>query len=151
MFMIRRDKNDREVIELLRENSKQSVQELAKRISLPPTTVHNRIKRLEQHRTIKRFTIDLDWNALGKQVTAFVLASVEYIMPTGGRVRQEDIAREIRGLPGVDEVHVLTGGADILAKVRVKDIAELNEFLIQKLRTVPGVDKTQTMIVLSTV
>jgi len=145
------DNNDREIIQLLRENSKRSIQDIAKRIGLPLTTVHNRIKKLENQGTIKRFTIDLDWAALGKQVTAFVLISVEYILPTGGRVRQEDIAREIKGLPEVEEVSVLTGGADMIAKVRVKDVAELNEFLINKLRTISGVDKTQTMIVLSTV
>jgi len=144
------DKNDQEIIDLLVEDSKRTVQQIAQRLKLPPTTVHNRIKRLEQLGVITQYAALIDWNKVGKSLKAFVLVSVEYILPTGGRVAQEDVAREIKGLRGVEEVDTLTGVSDLLVKVRVKDIAELNEFIVKKLRGLAGVDKTQTMIVLST-
>ncbi|MEM2916051.1 MAG: Lrp/AsnC family transcriptional regulator [Candidatus Woesearchaeota archaeon] len=143
------DENDDKLLQLLQSNSKSSVQELAKETSIPPTTVHNRIKRLEKLGIIKKYTAEIDWKKAGKQVLAYVLVSVEYILPTGGKVQQEDAAKEIKQMEGVEEVSILTGGADILIKVRTKDLDDLNNFVVRKLRNVQGVDKTQTMIVLS--
>ncbi|MEM4254249.1 MAG: Lrp/AsnC family transcriptional regulator [Candidatus Woesearchaeota archaeon] len=143
------DENDIRLLLLLQEDSKSSVQNLAKKTGIPPTTVHNRIKRLEKLGIIKKYTAEIDWKKAGKQVLAYVLVSVEYILPTGGKVQQEDAAKEIRQMEGVEEVSILTGGADILIKVRTKDLDDLNNFVVRKLRNVQGVDKTQTMIVLS--
>jgi DNA-binding Lrp family transcriptional regulator len=111
--------------------------------------VHNRIKRLEKLGIIRKYSAEIDWKKAGKPVTAFVLVSFEYILPTGGKVQQEDAAKEIRGLAGVEEVSILAGGADMLVKVRAKDLDDLNDFVVRKLRNIAGVDKSQTMIVLS--
>ncbi len=143
------DNNDQKLLMLLQQDCKTSVQNLAKETGLPPTTVHNRIKRLEKLGIIRKYSAEIDWKKAGKPVVAYVLVSFEYILPTGGRVQQEDAAKEIRGMEGVEEVSILAGGADLLVKIRVKDIDGLNDFVVRKLRNVQGVDKTQTMIVLS--
>ena len=62
----------------------------------------------------------------------------------------EDAAHDIKSVDGVEEVSVLTGTTDLLVKVRAQHIDELNELIVKKIRVVPGVDKTQTMITLST-
>ncbi|MEM4240171.1 MAG: Lrp/AsnC family transcriptional regulator [Candidatus Woesearchaeota archaeon] len=147
--MAKLDENDIKLLRLIQEDSKLSIQELSKETGLPPTTVHNRTKRMEKEGIIRKYTAEINWSKAGRQVLAYVLVSVEYILPTGGRVQQEDAAKEIRGMEGVEEVSILTGGADLLVKVRAKDLGELNEFVVRKLRNVQGVDKTQTMIVLS--
>ena len=126
IFMNKLDNNDQKLLRLIKEDSKLSVQSLAKETGLPPTTVHNRIKKLEQLGIIRRYTADIDWRKAGKQILAFILVSFEYILPTGGKVQQEDAAKEIRGMPDVEEVSILTGGADMLVKVRAKDLDELN-------------------------
>ena len=48
-------------------------------------------------------------------------------------------------MEGVEEVVIVAGVTDMLVKVRVKDIDELNDFVIRKLRSIDGVDKTETM------
>jgi len=88
---------------------------------------------------------------LGKPISAFIMASVVYTTPKGVKLEQEDIAKSLKRLEGVDEVYIVTGGTDIIIKVRVMDIDELNELVIKRMRSVEGVDKTQTMIVLSKV
>ena len=100
------DNNDTKLLQLLHKDSKLSVQELAKETGLPPTTVHNRIKRMEKDGIIKSYTADINWKKAGKPVMAYVLVSFEYILPTGGRVQQEDSAKEIKGMQGVEEVSV---------------------------------------------
>ncbi len=147
--MTKMDNNDIKLLQLVHKDSKLSVQQMAKETGLPPTTVHNRIKRLEKEGIIRKYTAEIDWKKAGKPVMAYVLVSFEYILPTGGRVQQEDAAKEIRGMEGVEEVSILTGGADMLVKVRAKDLDDLNDFVVRKLRNIAGVDKSQTMIVLS--
>ena len=144
------DDKDLRLLALLQDNSKASVQQLAKQTGMPPTTVHNRIKRLEQLGIVKGYSVKVDWSKAGKPLLAHVLITFEHIMPTGGKVHLEDAAQEIKDISGVEEVSILTGTTDILAKVRAKSIEELSEVIVKKLRTVPGVDKTQTMLVLST-
>ena len=115
---------------------------------MPITTVHNRIKKLEKEKIIKKYTILPDYKKLGKGILSYILVSVMYMLPNGEKISQENLAKEIKKL-GAEEVSIVTGGTDIIVKVRVKDVDELNEFVIKKLRSVDGVDKTQTLIVLN--
>ncbi|MBW3005082.1 Lrp/AsnC family transcriptional regulator [Candidatus Woesearchaeota archaeon] len=143
------DEKDLQVLEELKENAKRTTSQISKRVNLPITTVHNRIKKLEKLGIIKRYTVELDYKKLEKPVAAYVMVQVIYMLPSGIKVMQEDVAKHIKTLPGVELVELLTGGTDILVKVRVKDVDELNDFIIRKLRKIEGVDKTQTMVVLS--
>jgi len=143
------DEKDLQVLEELKQNAKRTTSQISKRINLPITTVHNRIKKLEKLGIIKRYTVELDYKKLEKPVAAYVMVTVIYMLPSGVKVRQEDVAKEIKGLAGVESVELLTGATDILVKVRVKDVEELNEFIIKQLRKIEGVDKAQTSVVLS--
>jgi DNA-binding Lrp family transcriptional regulator len=145
------NEKDLRILHELKENSKRTTSRIAKRTGLPITTIHNRIKRLEQEGIIKRYTVELDYTKLGKPITAYIMIGVIYMLPSGIKVMQEDVAKEIRGLRGVEQAEILSGGKDldILAKIRVKDVEELNDFVIRKLRKIEGVDKTHTMVVLS--
>ena len=143
------DEKDLRVLDELKANAKRTTSQISKRTGLPITTVHNRIKKLEKLGIIKRYTVELDYKKLDKPITTYVMVQVIYMLPSGIKVMQEDVAKEIKGLAGVESVELLTGGTDILVKVRVKDVDELNDFIIKQLRKVEGVDKTQTMVVLS--
>lgn len=142
------DEKDLLVLEELKQNAKRTTSQISKRVNLPITTVHNRIKKLEKLGIITRYTVELDYKKLDKPIAAYVMVQVIYMLPSGIKVMQEDVAKEIKGLPGVELVELLTGGTDILVKVRVKDVDELNDFIIRKLRKIEGVDKVQTSVVL---
>ncbi|MBI4210788.1 MAG: Lrp/AsnC family transcriptional regulator [Candidatus Diapherotrites archaeon] len=144
------DQKDREIITELISNSRQTVGQLAKKIGMPPTTIHNRIKKLEQHGIIRNYTAEIDYKKLGRPVMAYIGITVNYNVE-GRKIKQPEIARQIKKLEGVREVTILTGGLDIIVKVMAKDIDDLNEIVTEKLRDIDGVDKTQTMIVLTQV
>lgn len=143
------DEKDLQVLEELKENAKRTTGQISKRINIPITTVHNRIKKLEKLGIIKRYTVEVDYKKLEKPLAAYVMVQVIYMLPSGVKVMQEDVAKEIKSLPEVESVELLTGTTDILVKVRVKDVDELNDFIIRKLRKIEGVDKVQTSVVLS--
>jgi DNA-binding Lrp family transcriptional regulator len=141
------DAKDRKIIEELVRDSRQTTSKLSKKLNIPITTIHNRIKKLIKTGVIINYTLNLDHNLLGRPVPAYIGVTINYTVP-GKKVNQTNIANEIKKIEGVYEVYILTGGSDILVKVLVKDITELNNFVTEKLRNVAGVDKTQTSIIL---
>lgn len=143
------DEKDLQVLEELRQNAKRTTSQMSKRLNIPITTVHNRIKKLEQLGIIKKYTVEIDYAKLGKPITAYIMVTVVYMLPSGVKVMQEDIAKQIKAMPEVEQVELITGATDILVKARVKDVPELNDLVTKKLRKIEGADKAQTMIVLS--
>ncbi len=146
------DEKDRAIVHELTQNSKQTTNQLSKKLKIPITTIHNRIKKLEREKIILNYTLNLDHNKLGKPVPAYIGISVNYQAGgVGGKISQTNVAEEIKKIEGVQEVRIMTGGSDILVKVLARDIPELNEIVTERLRNVLGVDKTQTSIVLKEV
>ncbi|MBI1935339.1 Lrp/AsnC family transcriptional regulator [Candidatus Woesearchaeota archaeon] len=144
------DNKDRKIIEELVRNSRQTTSQLSKKLNIPITTVHNRIKKLVKTGVIINYTINLNHNLLGRPMPAYIGITINYSVP-GKKVNQTDIANELKKIEGVYEVYILTGGSDILVKALVRDITELNNLVTEKLRNVAGVDKTQTSIILKEV
>tara|TARA_Y100000310_G_scaffold90046_1_gene87297 strand:- start:676 stop:1119 length:444 start_codon:yes stop_codon:yes gene_type:complete len=141
------DEKDLKVLDILKYNSKLSTKQISKKLRIPITTIHNRIKKLEKVGVIKGYTVVLDYKKLNKNIMAYILVTITYVLPDGRKVSQENVAKEIKSV-GAEDVMIVTGATDILIKVRAKDIDGLNNFIISKLRNVDGVDKTQTLIVL---
>jgi len=144
------DNKDRRIIEELVRDSRQTTSQLSRKLNIPITTVHNRIKKLIKTGVIINYTVNLNHNLLGRPVPAYVGVTINYTVP-GKKINQTDIANQIKKIEGVYEVYILTGDSDILVKVLVRDITELNNFVTEKLRNVVGVDKTQTSIILKEV
>ena len=145
------DKKDHSVLEILKESSKLTTSQIAKKLNMPITTVHNRIKKLESSGVIKKFTIIPNYKLLDLSILSYILITVNYTSRKGEQLQQRDIAKKIKSLQEVEEVNIMAGVTDLLIKIRVKDIDSLNEFIVDKLRNIDGIDKTQTMMVLSEV
>lgn len=135
------DDQDRVLLRRLRDNARAPVAELAVAAGLAPSSVHERIRRLERRGLIRRWTVDLDPAALGMPVAAFVL--VESDAPASG------LATAIHELDGVDACHSVSGGPSLVLEVRVRD-AEALLSLLDELRALPGVTRAQASMVLRT-
>lgn len=142
-------KKDEIILSMLRENSKLSSREMSERIGIPITTIHNRIKKMEEEGIIKGYTTIVNNKKLGKTIQAFIQITVTYTTLSGKHVSQEDLAKKIYQMPEVEECFIMTGGTDILIKVSVRDVEDLNNFVINRLRDVEGVQNTLTSIVLN--
>ncbi|MBN1644778.1 Lrp/AsnC family transcriptional regulator [Candidatus Woesearchaeota archaeon] len=140
---------DMKILAKLGENSKNTVVQISAQTGVPVTTVHNRIKRMERAGVIKKYTLELNHSILGNALTAYLMIHTTTMLANGLKVSQEQIAKEIKEINNIEKVELLAGHGDILVKVRVKDTTELNETVMQKIRKIDGVDKTQTMVVLN--
>ena len=146
--MIKMDKKDFQIIELLKKNAKLTSQQINARTGMPVTTIHNRIKKLEREGFIKGYTIKLDHKKLGSEIEAYILVIVDYADLKKKDVSQHELSETIKKMHNVENVSMITGEADIIIKVRLLSIDELDNFVTKQLRNLPGVDKTRTCMVL---
>ncbi|MEM1540206.1 MAG: Lrp/AsnC family transcriptional regulator [Candidatus Bathyarchaeia archaeon] len=145
------DEKDLAILDLLQKNCKMTAKEIARKINSPITTVFAKIKRMEQQGIIKEYRAILDHKKLNFDVTAFILASFSYrTNKEEVPLSQRAIAEQISKFPEVQEVHIISGDWDILIKVKDKDVDSVGKFVIDKLRTVKGIEKTLTCMVFST-
>lgn len=142
------DKKDERIIEVLKEDSSLTTRQIAKKTRIPITTVHHRIRKLKDEGFIKKFTIELDPKKFDKKFTAIILVNCDYKSLRELKKDQHMLSKEIGFLPEVEKVDVVTGGTDIIIRVRVKDVEEFDSFLLKKFQKIAGVDKTQSLIVI---
>lgn len=142
------DNKDWEIIDCLKENSKQSIYSIAKKTGLPPTTIHCRIKKLEQNGVIKKYSIELDNEKIGRPLCVYILINYNLHKWEASGRPIEELEKELFAIDGMKEVSYVTGQFDILLKMYLKDISELNKNLLHKLRRIIGVKHTHTIIAL---
>ena len=142
------DKIDLKVIEILKEHGDYTTRQISKKILIPPTTVNNRIRKMKKLGIIKKFTIDLDNRFIDKEFVAYVLISANLLLLKEKKKTQYDLASEIKRFSFVERVDIVSGGTDLVAIIRVKDVKEFDNVLLGKLQLLEGIDKTQSMIVI---
>ncbi|MBL7170188.1 MAG: Lrp/AsnC family transcriptional regulator [Candidatus Aenigmarchaeota archaeon] len=146
------DKKNKIILEILQNNCKIPVKKISRKIKSPITTIYSRIKRLEDAGIIKSYSAILDQEKAGYPTTALVFVKMRYHYPEETKpISQRDVAKKISFLPGVTEVFIVAGQWDIVAKVKGRNIKEMGEFVIDKLREIKGVDNTLTSHVWVTV
>ena len=143
------DSKDRKIIECLQEHGRWSVQKIARQIRTPITTVYHRMKRLEKEGVIQGYTLQVDYKKMGMPLAAYVLITVDYKALKEADMTQYDLTKKILKEKEVESATMVTGGTDIILKMRAAHVDELNTFITVKLRNIEGIEKTQTMLVLN--
>jgi Lrp/AsnC family leucine-responsive transcriptional regulator len=142
--MVQLDALDKAIVEELQRDSRATYAEIGSRVGLSAAAVHSRVKNLERRKVITGFGARIDAVAIGLPVTAFLAVRVANALP-GMEVRDHLVDG-----PEIEECHSVAGAIDLLLKVRCASPEHLEE-LIKTVRTVPGVDRTDTSVVLRTV
>jgi len=135
------DPTDLMLLEALQRDAAQRLEDLGRMVQLAPSSVHDRLRRLERDGVIRRWTVTLDPDAVGLGVLAFV-----GVRSTTACV---DLVGPLEAFPEIEEMHSVAGELCLLLKVRVSNPPELLA-LIDRLRQIHGVDHTETTIVLKT-
>ncbi|KUH33107.1 MULTISPECIES: Lrp/AsnC family transcriptional regulator [Thermococcus] len=141
------DATDLRLLKELKENARENIASLSKKLGIPRTTVHYRIKKLVEDGVIEKFTVKPDYKKLDLGTTAFILARYE---PDSG-LSQREVAERIAALEGVYEVHIIAGEWDLLIKVRAPSSEAVGRIVVDRLREIKGVGQTVTMVSFVTV
>lgn len=139
------DDIDRIIIDRLQGDSALTYAEIGTAAGLSASAVNDRLKRLRAEGVIRRVTAEIDPAAIGLALLAFVLVAV------GDPPAEARFRAAMKGAPEVLECHHLTGDYSYLLKLRLRDTAHLEHFLMNRLKPLPGVVRTHTLIALSTV
>jgi Lrp/AsnC family leucine-responsive transcriptional regulator len=134
---------DLQILRVLQRDCKISLARIGEIVGLSAPAVIDRIKKLEQSGVIKGYHANLDARQLGLDVTAFIGVSIEH--PTEIGEMEEGVA----AIEDVLECHHVTGQHTLLLKVKTRNTSTLEQ-LISHIRCLPGVARTETMVVLST-
>lgn len=138
------DDIDRKIISYLKVNSKTKLTTLSKKLNIPVSTIHTRIKKLEKEGIIKKYTIEIDYKKIGYEIQAFILIKYD----ANSIKTQRDLLKELLRLPNVDKGYIITGEWDILLMCRFQTIDDLSRFILDRLRNIGGVKETYTLVVL---
>jgi len=133
------DEIDRRLLEILREDSRRRLKDIAGELSKPVSTIHERVRKLVRTRVIKKFTVEVDYSKLGYNVKALILLNVDgkHILDVEG-----DISRH----PNVEAVYDITGEFDVAVIASFKSISELDEFVKWLLKH-PYIKQSRTSII----
>lgn len=139
------DDLDRRLITLIQVDSSLSYAELGRRVGLSVSAVNERVRKLERADVIQGYSALVDPKTVGLDVCAFIQVT---LTQTGddATFRERVLARD-----DIMECHHVAGDDSYLLKVRTIDTAALEALIAEVLQDLPGVMRTRTGIVLSTV
>jgi DNA-binding Lrp family transcriptional regulator len=137
------DDLDRQLLALLRANSRESVASLAGRLKVSRGTVQNRIEKMTRDDgVIQGFTVKIRPEVEAQRVRAIMCIAIE-------GERTSAVVKALRGFPEVDKVHTTNGRWDLVAELDTSDLREFSRTLDQ-IRRVAGIASTETSILLAT-
>jgi DNA-binding Lrp family transcriptional regulator len=136
------DDRDWKILAMLMADGRRSVVEMAKELSMPRATVQERVRKLVEGGVIRKFAAVPDYAKIGEEVAAYVLVS----FTREGSFSQRKLAEEIGLIPAVHEVSLISGEWDLILKVRAASVQEIGALVIDKLRMMKGIEKTQTCL-----
>ncbi|MCP4606980.1 MAG: Lrp/AsnC family transcriptional regulator [Proteobacteria bacterium] len=141
------DSLDRKIVELLQKQGRVTNVEMARMNDVAPSSMLERVRRLEERGVIKNYRAVLDPKALGYQVQAMVMLNLD--RHQAGPI--ELFEERIRSVPEVKACYHLTGRYDYMVHLVVRDIDHLGELVKHSLGGLAGLEKQETFLVLSTV
>lgn len=140
-LVIEIDATDKRLLKLLQNDARMSITELAERTNLSATPCTRRLKRLEDAGIITGYHTQTDAEKLGYPLAVFIAISMD--KHTAERFSQFE--QKIQSFDEVVSCSIVTGRTeDYLIKVRVRDMAHYEEFLLHRLNRIEGVAQVHT-------
>ena len=138
------DKIDLKIISVLLKNAKMTYNEIAEILNISTSTVHIRVKKLESLNIIRGFNIRVDFAKIGMKLTAFIGLTINPKL-------HKEITTELLKIEEITDLHHTTGNFHMIAKIICKDSDQLRDILQNKFTSIPGIEKSETMISLEEV
>ena len=136
------DSKDIQLLEILEENAKTPVQEIAEKTGIPSSTVHHRIKKLEDLDVILGYNVIVNPNNVGLDISAFITIISE------SSANYEQIVDYANQTNEIVECFATTGRGSHILLVQTQNSNSLEQ-LLRKIQSWPNVIRTETQIILS--
>jgi Lrp/AsnC family transcriptional regulator, leucine-responsive regulatory protein len=141
------DAMDRAILTQLQQEGRLSNQELAQRVHLSPSACLRRVKALEEAGVIERYVALLNPRTVGRHGTSWTIINLESTQPR----HLEAFEQAARDTPDILDCYYVAGTNDYLVRFMVRDAADLERLHAEVLPRLPGVLRSNSMLVLRTV
>ena len=138
--VIKLDGIDKKILQMLMENSRRPILEIAKNIGISGAAIHQRLRKLEKNNLIIGSSIKVNTKILGYTTMAFIGIFLDRA------TNNKTVVNQLKEIKEILECHYTTGDWSILAKLICKDNEDLMEILTKKIQTISGVARTETYI-----
>ena len=145
------DKIDRHILRTLQSDGRATYDQLAEQVSLSPSAVLRRVKRLEENRVIDRYVALVKPEAVGLGLTAYLNVRLEKLTESHKRNPMDLFRASVQTWPEVVECVSLTGEMDYLMRVVVADMQHYTRFVMDTLLKHPSVQDCKTSFVMDRV
>ncbi len=135
------DATDRAILDLLRENARRPLREIAQSVGLTVAPVQRRIARLEKLGVIERYTVQINHGRIATGIEAVMELRFSDDLDLA------QVLEFVAGVPEVEEVLTLAGDPDALVRIRVEGVEDLRR-VVSSLRSGGAVASTKTLVVL---
>jgi Lrp/AsnC family transcriptional regulator for asnA, asnC and gidA len=135
------DKKDLKIIDMLRENARIALTEIASRLDVSESTIRKRIRALEKNGVITQYTVVVDPSKLGYNSVSMVGIDVE-------STHLLDVAMRMTEFPEVKFVATSTGDHMIITEIWINDSKELGRFIAENIEKQEGVKRVSPTIIL---
>jgi DNA-binding Lrp family transcriptional regulator len=129
------------LLRVLKDDARQSLREMARRLDVAPSTVKSRLEDMEERGVITGYRPEVDWGRLG-----YGLVAVTRIKARGDRLPA--IVDSLVADPYLTHVYEITGDFDVLVIGRFRNEGEMNRE-IKRMLSLEGIEGTNTSVVLS--
>lgn len=134
------DAVDERILEILRDNGRESFVNMAKHLDTSEGTIRARVKKLQDDGVIRRFTV----RTAGSNIKTIIEIQVET------NVHTADISSKVAKWKGVEQVYEVSGEFDIFVVAEAANTTQLNE-IIERIREFPQVKSTRSRLILKEV
>lgn len=141
------DAIDRQILEVLQADGRLSNVQLAERVHLSPSACLRRVKQLEESGVIAQYVALVNPKAVGQHGTCFTIINLETM--TDGLLQRFEQA--VRAEPEILDCYYVAGSNDYLVRFAYRDAEDLERFHTNVLMRLPGVARSNSMLVLRTV
>lgn len=140
------DAIDREILRELQTQGRLSNLELAQRVHLSPSACLRRVKALEDSGVIAQYVALVNAKAVGKHGISFTIINLESM----NTPQLEAFEQAVRDTPEILDCYYVAGANDYLIRFAYRDAEDLERFHAQVLMRLPGVARSNSMLVLRT-
>ncbi|MBS1928026.1 MAG: Lrp/AsnC family transcriptional regulator [Chitinophagaceae bacterium] len=138
------DKTDLEILKILQQNARATVKEIAQKVHLSTTPVHERIKRLEQSGVIKQYAALLDHTKVNRGLMVICYVSLKEHNRNAG----SKFIKALNELPEVIECYNISGEYDFMLKVVEANMDSYYDFHVNKLSQIENMGNVQSVFVM---
>jgi len=136
---------DAQLLNMLQQNGKATIKELAETLGMTSTPIFERVKKLEQSGIIDHYAAVLNPDQLGKKLYAFAHISLK----DHSKILVQEFTSQIIEIPQVLECHYVTGDSDFILKILLDDMEGYREFVMDSLFEMSNIAKVETYLSLS--